>query len=67
MTNFIVTTTIFDPSLAVKKFSKIKNWHLVVVGDLKTPHNKYLKIKNITYLTPDMQKKIAPKLSNLIG
>ncbi len=67
MTNFIVTTTIFNPSIAVKKFSKIDNWHLIIVGDLKTPHNKYLKMKNITYLTPDMQKKIAPKLSNLIG
>ena len=67
MTNYIVTTTIFNPSLAVKKFSKIKDWHLIIVGDLKTPHEKYLKIKNITYLTPDIQKKIAPKLSKLIG
>ena len=67
MKNFIVTTTIFNPSLAVKKFAKIKDWHLVIVGDLKTPHKKYLNIKNITYLTPDMQKKIAPKLSRLIG
>ena len=67
MNNFIVTTTIFNPSLAVKKFSKIKNWHLVIVGDLKTPHEKYLKMKNITYLSPNMQKKIAPRLSRLIG
>lgn len=67
MTNFIVTTTIFNPSIALKKFSKIKNWHLIVVGDLKTPHNKYNKMKNITYLDPDSQKKIAPKLSKLIG
>ena len=67
MNNFIVTTTIFNPSLAVKKFSKIKNWHLVVVGDLKTPHEKYLKMKNITYLSPNMQNKIAPRLSRLIG
>ena len=38
-----------------------------MVGDLKTPHEKYLNMKNITYLTPEMQKKIAPKLSKLIG
>lgn len=67
MTNFIVTTTIFNPSIAIKKFSKVKNWHLIVVGDLKTPHNKYLRMDNVTYLTPDVQKKIAPKLSRLIG
>ena len=67
MTNFIITTTIFNPSLALKKYSNIKNWHLVVVGDLKTPHNRYKSLKNLTYLDPVTQKKLAPKLSELIG
>ena len=45
--NFIVTTTIFKPSTAVKKFSKIKDWKLIVVGDKKTPHHLYNNIPNI--------------------
>ena len=42
---FIVTTTIFKPSLAVKKFSKFQDWKLIVVGDLKTPHRMYENLK----------------------
>ena len=65
--NYIVTTTIFKPSKAVNLFSKIKNWKLVVVGDLKTPHKLYQKMKNVTYLSPKDQNKIDKKLSELIG
>ncbi len=65
--NYIVTTTIFKPSKAVKLFSKIKNWKLVVVGDLKTPHKLYQKMKNVIYLSPEDQNKIDKKLSKLIG
>ncbi len=65
--NFIVTTTIFKPSKALKLFSKIKGWKLIVVGDLKTPHNLYQKLKNIIYLHPKKQIKIDKKLSELIG
>lgn len=65
--NFIVTTTIFKPSIAVKKFSKIKGWKLIIVGDKKTPHHLYDKISNIIYLPPKDQVKIDKKLSDLIG
>jgi len=47
--NFIVTTTIFKPSVALKKFLNINNWQLIVVGDKKTPHNLYKEIKKIIY------------------
>lgn len=67
MMNFIVTTTIYKPSKALIKFSNIKNWKLIVVGDKKTPHNLYSKLKNIIYLHPKDQIKIDKKLSNLIG
>ena len=67
MKNYIVTTTIFNPSIALKKFSKIRNWKLIVVGDLKTPHHLYKDMRNIIYLSPSDQKKIDQKLSKLIG
>lgn len=67
MSKFIVTTTIFKPSEALNKFSRIKNWSLIVVGDKKTPHNLYKNNKNIIYLSPSDQKKIDAKLSKLIG
>ena len=67
MTKFIVTTTIFKPSLALIKFSKVKDWSLIVVGDKKTPNKLYENNKNIIYLSPGDQEKIDNKLSNLIG
>ena len=65
--NFIVTTTIYKPSEALIKYSNIKNWKLIVVGDKKTPHNLYYKLKKIIYMHPKDQIKIDKKLSNLIG
>jgi hypothetical protein len=67
MKNCIVTTTIFKPSLALKKFSELKDWTLIVVGDLKTPQHLYKKLNNVIYLSPLDQEKISKKLSNLIG
>lgn len=63
----IVTTTINKPSKALIKFSLMKGWKLIVVGDLKTPHNDFLKMKNIIYLSPTKQEKLFKKLSDLIG
>ena len=67
ITKYIVATTIFEPSKAIKLFSKIRNWKLIVVGDLKTPHHLYESLSNVVYLSPSMQKKIDNKLSKLIG
>lgn len=63
----IVTTTINYPSEAILKFAKMKEWKLVVVGDLKTPHKYFNKIKNIVYLSPQDQVKISRELSDVIG
>ena len=65
--NYIVTTTIFKPSLALKKFSNLKDWTLIVVGDLKTPHRLYQNNNKIIYLHPKEQEKMDKKLSDLIG
>ena len=66
MKKIIVTTTINPPTVALKKFIKLKDWDVVVVGDKKTPHEKYKKLKCI-YLSPRDQEKISKKLSDLIG
>jgi hypothetical protein len=63
---FIVTTTINSPTVALRKYSKLADWQLIVVGDCKTPHQMYGDI-NCIYLTPEYQSDTYPKLSNAIG
>ena len=38
MKKIIVTTTINPPTEALIKYSKKEDWDLIVIGDLKTPH-----------------------------
>ncbi len=64
MSNFIVTTTINPVTEAISKYDNLKNWKLIVVGDIKTPKN--YKLKNGIYLPPKDQIKIDNKLSDLI-
>lgn len=71
---YIVTTTINEPTIATKKFCKIadeKDWMFVVVGDTKTPHESYYKLKeehkNFVYLHPEDQEAMYRKLSETIG
>lgn len=66
MKKYIVTTTINPPTEATLKFLSKKDWTLIVVGDLKTPHNLYKKL-NCIYLHPDEQEKKYRKLSDIIG
>jgi len=66
MKKFIVTTTIYSPTLAMKKFSQMKDWQLIVVGDKKTPHEEYENL-NCIYLSPEKQEEIAKDLSDAIG
>ena len=66
MKKIIVTTSIYEPTLATKKFSEMEGWELVVVGDTKTPHESYKKI-NCTYLHPEDQEKLNKELSDSIG
>lgn len=50
----------------MKKFSQMKGWQLIVVGDKKTPHEEYENL-NCIYLSPEKQEEIAKDLSDAIG
>lgn len=62
----IVTTTINSPTKATLEFIK-KGYPIIVVGDLKTPHNEYEKLQNVIYLHPEYQKETYSELSDIIG
>jgi hypothetical protein len=53
------------------KYLLFKDWYLIVVGDLKTPHKEYRKLEkkfnNFQYLDPEYQEKKYKKISDLIG
>ena len=66
MKRFIVTTTIHPPSAAIKAFSRMEGWRLIVVGDLRTPHHLYEELDCI-YLHPCTQQSDYPELSRAIG
>jgi hypothetical protein len=64
---FIVTTTIFEPSKAVKLFADLSGWQLIVVGDKKTPHDSYRAMPTLIYLDPEYQETHYKELSDLLG
>jgi len=61
----IVTTTINPPTKAVRLFDALPGWHLVVIGDRRTPNDYTLD--NGTYVGTAEQEKIDQVLSDLIG
>jgi hypothetical protein len=65
MKKVIVTTTINSPTKAVKLFQAMKDWDLVVIGDLKTPKDYHLD-RGI-YMDPASQEKYDKELSDAIG
>ena len=67
MKKIIATTTINPPTEALLKYAAMSDWHVIVAGDLITPHELYQNINNVTYLTPEYQSKSHPILSELIG
>lgn len=71
MKKFIVTTTISLPTEATKKFLAKKDWQIVIVGDLKTPHEEYFKLEkensNLKYIHPSEQELDYKELSDAIG
>jgi hypothetical protein len=52
--NYLIITSIFEPTDAVKKFATLPGWQLVVVGDKKTPAN--WQLEGVTYLGPEAQE-----------
>lgn len=61
----IVTTTINPPTEALRRFSRMSDWALIVVGDLKTPKDWYLP--GALYLSPEVQSRMDYELSDAIG
>lgn len=66
MKKIIVTTTINKPTEATIRYSNMKEWRLIVVGDLKTPHDLYKEL-NCVYLHPNEQQQKYLELSNCLG
>lgn len=74
MNKYIILTSISEPTVATLKYCEIadqKDWKLIFVGDLKTPHASYQalekKYKNFMYMTPEQQEQLYPELSEAIG
>lgn len=70
-TKYIVTTTINKPTKSTLKFLGKKDWNMIIVGDLKTPHQEYInlmkKFSNLYYIHPEEQEKDYKELSDAIG
>jgi hypothetical protein len=70
MKKFIVITTVYQPTEAIKLFMSMPDWELIIVGDLKTPHNSYKELEKqgkLIYLDPQYQEKRYHALSEAIG
>lgn len=66
MTRFIVTTTINPPTDAIRAYSQMADWVLIVVGDRRTPQATYEDVDCI-YLDPETQARRFPALSEALG
>lgn len=68
MNKVIVTTSINGATEAIRRFSEVEGWEMVVVLDKKSPEeNGGEKLVNINYLSCEDQVKLDPILSDLIG
>src|SRR5690349_17716181 len=65
MKKVIVSTTIHPPTEALLRFDALPDWHLIVVGDLKTP--KDFSLPRGDYLSPEEQERFDRPLSDAIG
>lgn len=61
---FIIITSIFPPTAAVKAFAQREDWHVVVVGDKKTPFD--WSYENVTYLGAEEQVNLDFHLTKLL-
>jgi hypothetical protein len=57
---FIVITSIFEPSIAIRKFAEQTDWKVIVVGDKKTPLN--WQWESVEFLSVSDQKKLGFRL-----
>jgi hypothetical protein len=67
MKKFLVITTIFSPTTAIKKFATLlKDWTILVVADKKTPENWTLNKPNVILLDIQKQASFGSKLSKFL-
>lgn len=59
MKKFIVTTTINQPTKAIRAFDSMEDWHLIVIGDLKTP--KDYRLRRGTFVPAGQQLSLGLK------
>lgn len=64
MKKYIVITSIFEPTEAVRKFAEIENHRLIVVGDKKSP--AIWQCNNVTYLSIEDQKEFKFNLQQVL-
>lgn len=64
MKKFIVITSIFNPTVAIEAFARLKDYTLVVVGDKKTPSG--WKYENCIYLDVESQLELNHGLASAI-
>ena len=61
----IVTTTINSVNKAIRLFDAMPDWHLIVIGDKKTPED--YRLQRGTYVPPSEQESYDKELSRAIG
>lgn len=61
---FIVITSIYYPSEAIRKFSQLSDWQLLVVADLKTPQDWHFE--NVKLLTVEEQRNLPLETAKLL-
>lgn len=64
MKNFIIITSIFQPTEAIQKFAQLKDYNLIVVGDNKSPENWHCN--NVIYLSVKEQSKLNYNLVDVL-
>ena len=64
MKKHIVITSIFTPTEAVIKFSKMHDYQLIVVGDMKTPEDWCCE--NVDYISIMQQEKLEFRLTKVL-
>lgn len=55
---WIVMTSINYPTSAVRRYSQMLDWRLIVVGDRKTPNDWHKNLTNCVFLSFDDQMKL---------
>ncbi|MEX1183847.1 MAG: DUF288 domain-containing protein [Gemmatimonadota bacterium] len=64
MNQYIVITSIHEPSDAVAKWARLPNWRVLVVGDRKTPSD--WNFDGVEYLSPEAQRELVPGLADVL-